>query len=75
MFKPDSGDEKMVSNIGVPGFILIIITALIIFGPNKLPELGRVLGKSIREFKRAAEGLYEDPKDDKNAGKTKRSGE
>ncbi|WP_121610724.1 twin-arginine translocase TatA/TatE family subunit [Mesobacillus foraminis] len=52
----------MVSNIGVPGFILIIITALIIFGPNKLPELGRVLGKSIREFKRAAEGLYEEPK-------------
>ncbi|TCN24223.1 twin-arginine translocase TatA/TatE family subunit [Mesobacillus foraminis] len=68
----------MVPNIGVPGFILITITALIIFGPNKLPELGRALGSTIREFKRAAEGLAEDSKKDQDQsdeGKTKGNGE
>lgn len=47
----------MLSNIGVPGLILILIVALVIFGPNKLPEIGRAFGKSIREFKKATEGL------------------
>lgn len=47
----------MLSNIGMPGLILILIVALVIFGPNKLPEIGRAFGKSIREFKKATEGL------------------
>jgi sec-independent protein translocase protein TatA len=34
----------MLSNIGVPGLILILIVALVIFGPNKLPEIGRAFG-------------------------------
>lgn len=42
-------------------FILIIV--LIIFGPGKLPELGRGLGKGIREFKGALRGVTEDSKD------------
>jgi sec-independent protein translocase protein TatA len=50
----------MLSNIGVPGLILILVVALVIFGPNKLPEIGRAFGKSIREFKRATEGLADD---------------
>jgi sec-independent protein translocase protein TatA len=50
----------MLSNIGVPGLILILVVALVIFGPNKLPEIGKAFGKSIREFKRATEGLAED---------------
>ena len=50
----------MLSNIGVPGLILILTVALVIFGPNKLPEIGRAFGKSIREFKKATEGLTED---------------
>lgn len=50
----------MLSNIGVPGLILILVLALIIFGPNKLPEIGRAVGKSIREFKRATEGITKD---------------
>jgi sec-independent protein translocase protein TatA len=56
------GDEKMFSNIGVPGLILILIVALVIFGPNKLPEVGRAFGRSIREFKKATEGIADDIK-------------
>ncbi|MBC9784802.1 twin-arginine translocase TatA/TatE family subunit [Heliobacillus mobilis] len=40
-------------NIGVPEMLLILFVALIVFGPGKLPELGRSLGKSINEFKKA----------------------
>lgn len=49
----------MLSNIGAPGLILILIVALIVFGPNRLPEIGRAVGKSIREFKKASEGITE----------------
>lgn len=54
----------MLSNIGVPGLILILVLALIIFGPNKLPEIGRAVGKSIREFKRATNGIADDIKEE-----------
>ncbi|MGG1674445.1 twin-arginine translocase TatA/TatE family subunit [Neobacillus sp. NRS-1170] len=54
----------MFSNIGVPGLILILIVALVIFGPNKLPEIGRAFGRSIREFKRATEGIADDIKEE-----------
>lgn len=54
----------MFSNIGVPGLILILIVALVIFGPNKLPEIGRAFGKSIREFKKATDGIVDDIKED-----------
>ncbi|WP_428910949.1 twin-arginine translocase TatA/TatE family subunit [Niallia sp. Krafla_26] len=53
----------MLSNIGVPGLILIIVLALIIFGPKKLPELGRAVGSTLKEFKRSAKDLVDD--DDK----------
>jgi sec-independent protein translocase protein TatA len=54
----------MFSNIGFPGLILILVIALIIFGPNKLPEIGRAVGKSMREFKNATSGLSDDIKKD-----------
>jgi len=54
----------MFSNIGFPGLILILTVALIIFGPNKLPEIGRAVGKSIREFKKATEGIADDIKEE-----------
>ena len=44
----------MLGSIGMPELIIIFVIALIIFGPRKLPELGRSLGKSINEFKRAS---------------------
>lgn len=40
-------------DIGAPGVLLIVIAALVIFGPQKLPELGASLGKMITEFKKA----------------------
>lgn len=45
----------MLSNIGIPGLILILVIALVIFGPSKLPEIGRSFGSSLREFKKAAQ--------------------
>ncbi len=53
----------MLSNIGIPGLILIIVLALIVFGPKKLPELGRAVGQSLREFKNSTKGLIEDEKE------------
>ncbi len=47
----------MFGSIGMPELIIIFVIALIIFGPRKLPELGRSLGKSIAEFKRASNEL------------------
>ena len=47
----------MFGSIGMPELIIIFVIALIIFGPRKLPELGRSLGKSIGEFKRASNDL------------------
>lgn len=49
-----------MANIGTPGLIIIIIVALIIFGPSKLPELGRTVGKTVREFRKATRGIMED---------------
>lgn len=47
----------MPQNIGVPGLILIILLALIVFGPKKLPEIGRAFGQTLREFKRSTREL------------------
>jgi sec-independent protein translocase protein TatA len=47
----------MFGPIGMPELIVIFVIALIIFGPRKLPELGKSLGKSLAEFKRASNDL------------------
>ena len=46
-----------MGNVGLPELIIIFTIALIVFGPRKLPELGKSLGKSIAEFKRASNEL------------------
>jgi len=43
----------MFGKIGVPELVLILVIALIIFGPRKLPEIGRAIGKGLREFRQA----------------------
>lgn len=50
----------MLGNIGLPGFILIFVTALIVFGPSKLPEIGKSAGKALKEFKNATKDIMND---------------
>lgn len=50
----------MFSNIGIPGLILILTLALIIFGPKKLPEIGRAFGQTLKEFKKSTRELTDD---------------
>ncbi len=47
----------MFGSLGVPELIVIFVIALIIFGPRKLPEIGKALGKSLNEFKKASNEL------------------
>jgi len=49
----------MFGSVGIPELVIILTIALLVFGPRKLPELGSSLGKTIREFKRAASELQE----------------
>lgn len=56
-------------NIGATGFILIILVALLLFGPSKLPELGRAFGRTLREFKNGAKEIMEDDSDRKQVDK------
>ena len=53
----------ILSLINMPGpaeWIIILVIALIIFGPGKLPEVGRGIGKALREFKKTSQGIGED---------------
>jgi len=54
-----------LGSIGFPSLILIIIVALIIFGPKKLPEIGKAAGETLREFKKSTQDIAGD--DSKNA--------
>ena len=49
----------MFSGIGVTELILILVIALVVFGPGKLPDVGRALGKSIREFRNVEKNIVE----------------
>lgn len=60
----------MFTNIGVPGLILILILALVIFGPKKLPEIGRAFGQTLREFKKSTNELTSDVREELDEAKT-----
>ena len=49
-----------IANIGIPSLALILVVALIIFGPSKLPEIGKAAGQTIREFKKSTNDLMND---------------
>jgi sec-independent protein translocase protein TatA len=58
------GSEDSMGNLGVTEILLIAVVLLLLFGPSKLPELGKSLGRSIQEFKKASRELTEPVKDD-----------
>jgi TatA/E family protein of Tat protein translocase len=67
----------MFGSIGMPELILIFVVALLVFGPRKLPEIGKSLGKGLAEFKKASEDLkktieqeIEDAKTEVSSAKT-----
>lgn len=47
-------------NIGPEEIILILVVALLVFGPKRLPEVGRTIGRSLREFRQASAGVREE---------------
>ena len=49
--------------LGAPELIVILVVALLIFGPGKLPEIGSALGRGIRDFKKALENKSTDEQD------------
>lgn len=53
-----------MTKIGFSELILILVVVLLVFGPNKLPEVGRSLGKGIREFKNATREISRSIQDD-----------
>ncbi|CDN45202.1 Sec-independent protein translocase protein TatA [Paenibacillus sp. P22] len=57
---PEEESFIMFSGIGATGFLLLAVIALLLFGPNKLPELGRAFGRTLKEFKAGARDLMED---------------
>lgn len=54
----------MLQNVGFPGLMMILVVVLIIFGPSKLPELGRAVGRTLHEFKTSAKELVSDSKEE-----------
>jgi sec-independent protein translocase protein TatA len=50
-----------MGNVGPMEIIVVLIIALIVFGPKKLPELGKSLGKGINEFKGSINGMHDGP--------------
>ncbi|WP_425609184.1 twin-arginine translocase TatA/TatE family subunit [Ureibacillus aquaedulcis] len=55
----------MLSSIGIPGLIIILVIILIIFGPSKLPKLGRSIGESMKNFKESTKGVLDEEDNNK----------
>ncbi|SEM99891.1 twin-arginine translocase TatA/TatE family subunit [Lihuaxuella thermophila] len=58
-----------MSTIGLPGLIVILIVALLLFGPKKLPELGRATGQTLKAFRDSISGKPDNETDEKDHSK------
>lgn len=58
-------EERFMFGIGMPEMIVIAVIALIVFGPGKLPDLGKSLGEAIRGFKKAVDDTEKSVSEDK----------
>jgi sec-independent protein translocase protein TatA len=59
-------------NIGPTELLVILVIALLVFGPSRLPEVGRTIGKGLREFRRASDEIREELKFDLDADEAPR---
>ncbi|MDN4493400.1 twin-arginine translocase TatA/TatE family subunit [Ureibacillus aquaedulcis] len=50
----------MIQSIGIPGLVIILAIALILFGPSKLPQLGKAVGQTLKEFKNSTKDIVDD---------------
>ena len=64
----------MPFNVGPVELVLVLVIALLVIGPKRLPEMGNSLGKSIREFRNASSEMGAAPLVDREAGSTSQSG-
>lgn len=53
-----------IGSIGIPSMILIIVIALLIFGPKRLPEIGKAAGETLKEFKNSTSDLMNNDEDE-----------
>src|SRR5476651_610738 len=60
---------NMLGSIGMPELLLIFVVALLVFGPKKLPEIGKSLGRGLAEFKKASDDLKKTIENEIEAGK------
>lgn len=56
----------MLPSVGLPELIVILVLALIIFGPGKLPDVGKAVGKAMNEFKKASKDVKESLQEEEN---------
>ncbi|MET3543824.1 sec-independent protein translocase protein TatA [Paenibacillus favisporus] len=59
----------MLSTIGVPGLLLLLLLVLLLFGPSKLPQLGKAVGTTFHEFRSSARQLTEEDEEKQEAGR------
>ncbi len=62
----------MFQSIGIPGLIIILVIILIIFGPKKLPQLGRSIGETLKNFKESTKGVIDDVTEEDELKKQKK---
>jgi sec-independent protein translocase protein TatA len=63
-----------VPNLGIPELLIILVIALVVFGPGKLPDLGKALGTGLREFQRSVRGEERPPAGDRPEEESNRTG-